>query len=190
MSDMVTIREEDLIESVADALQYISYYHPMDYIRALGEVSAAAVDHQRLVGGGRPGFLQHHALDHRRGEMAAVPKRDRAVDIGEAARGLGHEVLACDRAHAAQHEIGIDPACAELAVDHRPAGCVMPRFGPFLHDRHSASLYIGAPASLRAWNCRRQCPALSQVVAGQVCCFDDTPASRLWAHRQAGAGFR
>lgn len=32
----VTIREDDLIESVADALQYISYYHPMDYIRALG----------------------------------------------------------------------------------------------------------------------------------------------------------
>ncbi|WP_374590458.1 fumarate hydratase [Novosphingobium sp.] len=32
---MVTIREEDLIESVADALQYISYFHPMDYIRAL-----------------------------------------------------------------------------------------------------------------------------------------------------------
>ena len=31
------IREADLIESVADALQYISYYHPMDYIRALGE---------------------------------------------------------------------------------------------------------------------------------------------------------
>jgi len=36
MSDMVTIRESDLIESVADALQFISYYHPMDYIRALG----------------------------------------------------------------------------------------------------------------------------------------------------------
>ena len=34
--NMVTIREEDLIESVADALQYISYFHPMDYIRALG----------------------------------------------------------------------------------------------------------------------------------------------------------
>ena len=32
----VTIRESDLIESVADALQYISYFHPMDYIRALG----------------------------------------------------------------------------------------------------------------------------------------------------------
>ena len=37
MSGMVTIREEDLIESIADALQYISYFHPMDYIRALGE---------------------------------------------------------------------------------------------------------------------------------------------------------
>jgi fumarate hydratase class I len=36
MAQLVTIREADLIESVADALQYISYYHPMDYIRALG----------------------------------------------------------------------------------------------------------------------------------------------------------
>jgi fumarate hydratase class I len=41
MAEMVTIRENDLIESVADALQYISYYHPMDYIRALGEAYAA-----------------------------------------------------------------------------------------------------------------------------------------------------
>ncbi|WP_379548658.1 fumarate hydratase [Qipengyuania sp. DSG2-2] len=41
MSDMVTITENDLIESVCDALQYISYYHPMDYIRALGEAYEA-----------------------------------------------------------------------------------------------------------------------------------------------------
>ncbi|MBO9498329.1 MAG: fumarate hydratase [Novosphingobium sp.] len=40
-ADLVTIREEDLIESVADALQFISYYHPMDYIRALGDAYAA-----------------------------------------------------------------------------------------------------------------------------------------------------
>ena len=33
----VTIKAADLIESVADALQFISYYHPMDYIRALGK---------------------------------------------------------------------------------------------------------------------------------------------------------
>ena len=49
MADMVTIREEDLITSVADALQFISYYHPMDYIQALGvayeaEASPAAKD--------------------------------------------------------------------------------------------------------------------------------------------------
>src|SRR3546814_14076176 len=33
---VTTIRQDDVIASVADALQYISYYHPMDYIRALG----------------------------------------------------------------------------------------------------------------------------------------------------------
>ena len=32
---MTTIRQEDLIQSIADSLQYISYYHPADYIRAL-----------------------------------------------------------------------------------------------------------------------------------------------------------
>jgi fumarate hydratase class I len=37
----VIIRPADLIESVADALQFISYYHPMDYIRALGHAYAA-----------------------------------------------------------------------------------------------------------------------------------------------------
>jgi fumarate hydratase, class I len=46
---MATIRQEDLIQSVADALQYISYYHPVDYITSLArayerEQSAAARD--------------------------------------------------------------------------------------------------------------------------------------------------
>ncbi len=40
-TEMVTIREEDLIASVADALQFISYYHPVDYIQALGKAYAA-----------------------------------------------------------------------------------------------------------------------------------------------------
>ncbi len=31
-----TIKQDDLIQSIADALQYISYYHPKDYIQALG----------------------------------------------------------------------------------------------------------------------------------------------------------
>ncbi len=46
---MTTIKQEDLIQSIADALQYISYYHPVDYIRGLSaayerEESVAAKD--------------------------------------------------------------------------------------------------------------------------------------------------
>ena len=46
---MATIQQEDLIQSVADALQYISYYHPVDYIKNLAaayerEQSPAAKD--------------------------------------------------------------------------------------------------------------------------------------------------
>ena len=46
---MSTILEKDFIESIADAFQYISYYHPQDYIKALAaayerEVSPAAKD--------------------------------------------------------------------------------------------------------------------------------------------------
>jgi fumarate hydratase class I len=37
---MTTIAQEDLIRSVADALQFISYYHPADYIAALGDAYA------------------------------------------------------------------------------------------------------------------------------------------------------
>jgi fumarate hydratase class I len=32
---MTVIKQEDLIQSVADALQYISYYHPTDFIKSL-----------------------------------------------------------------------------------------------------------------------------------------------------------
>ncbi|MDE2249544.1 MAG: fumarate hydratase, partial [Xanthomonadaceae bacterium] len=46
---MTTIKQADLIQSVADALQYISYYHPVDYIKSLAaayerEESPAAKD--------------------------------------------------------------------------------------------------------------------------------------------------
>jgi fumarate hydratase, class I len=46
---MTVIRQQDLIDSVADALQYISYYHSPDFIRAMGrayelEQSPAARD--------------------------------------------------------------------------------------------------------------------------------------------------
>ena len=46
---MTIVYQEDFIQSIADALQYISYYHPLDYIQALGrayeaEQSPAAKD--------------------------------------------------------------------------------------------------------------------------------------------------
>ncbi|PJA41068.1 MAG: fumarate hydratase, partial [Lysobacterales bacterium CG_4_9_14_3_um_filter_62_6] len=46
---MSVIEQEDFIQSVAAALQYISYYHPVDYIRHLSaayerEQSPAAKD--------------------------------------------------------------------------------------------------------------------------------------------------
>ena len=46
---MTVITQEHFVQSVADALQYISYYHPMDYIESLGrayelEESPAAKD--------------------------------------------------------------------------------------------------------------------------------------------------
>jgi fumarate hydratase class I len=46
---MAAIQREHLVQSVADALQFISYYHPRDYIQALGrayerEQSGAAKD--------------------------------------------------------------------------------------------------------------------------------------------------
>src|ERR1700723_4380187 len=46
---MATIRQDDFIQSIADALQYISYYHPVDYITSLArayerEESPAAKD--------------------------------------------------------------------------------------------------------------------------------------------------
>ena len=46
---MTTIRQDDFIQSIADAFQYISYYHPVDYIKALAqayerEESTAAKD--------------------------------------------------------------------------------------------------------------------------------------------------
>ncbi len=34
---MTIIHEEDFIQSIADAFQFISYYHPVDYIQALGK---------------------------------------------------------------------------------------------------------------------------------------------------------
>ena len=36
---MTNIKQEDLIQSIADAFQFISYYHPKDFITAMGKAS-------------------------------------------------------------------------------------------------------------------------------------------------------
>ena len=49
MASITLIKEDDLIQSIQDALQYISYYHPVDFIQAVHgayerEESTAAKD--------------------------------------------------------------------------------------------------------------------------------------------------
>ena len=34
---MTIIKQDDLIDSIADALQFISYYHPLDFIQAMDQ---------------------------------------------------------------------------------------------------------------------------------------------------------
>ena len=67
---MTTIRQEDLIASVADALQYISYYHPLDYIQALGE----AYEREESPAATRRHRPDPHQLAHERaGPSADLP---------------------------------------------------------------------------------------------------------------------
>ena len=68
---MTRIRTEDISSSVADALQYISYYHPPDFVEAMtrayeNEITETATNaiaqmliHSRMAADGhRPGGLE------------------------------------------------------------------------------------------------------------------------------------
>ena len=35
MGKMTVVKQQDLVDSVADALQFISYYHPLDFVQAV-----------------------------------------------------------------------------------------------------------------------------------------------------------
>ncbi len=72
---MATIREDDLIESIADALQYISYYHPADYIEALA--SAYAREESPAARNAMAQILVNS-------RMAALGKRPICQDTGSA----------------------------------------------------------------------------------------------------------
>jgi fumarate hydratase class I len=72
---MATIREDDLIESIAEALQFISYFHPADYIEAL----AAAYAREES-----PAAKNAMAQILVNSRMAALGKRPICQDTGSA----------------------------------------------------------------------------------------------------------
>ncbi len=72
---MAVITEGDLIDSIADALQYVSYYHPPDYIRAL------AAAWKREEGEGAKNAMAQILVNSR---MAAIGRRPICQDTGVA----------------------------------------------------------------------------------------------------------
>ena len=70
---MTTIRQEDLIQSVQDALQYISYYHPPDFIRAMADA------YEREESPAAKAALQQVLVNSR---MCALGKRPICQDTG------------------------------------------------------------------------------------------------------------
>ena len=53
---MAVIKQSDFIDSIADALQYISYYHPVDYITNLAAAYGVAVRRGYPTHGAFPGW--------------------------------------------------------------------------------------------------------------------------------------
>ena len=87
---MTVIREDDFIQSVADALQYISYYHPVDYIQHLGR----AYEREQIAGGEGRDRADPDQLAHvRRGPPADLPGHGHRhrVPQGRHGRALGRE---------------------------------------------------------------------------------------------------
>src|SRR6185503_18939476 len=70
---MTIIKEADFVASIADAFQYISYYHPPDFIRALSEA------HQREESEAARGAIAQLLINSR---MCAVGHRPICQDTG------------------------------------------------------------------------------------------------------------
>ena len=108
---MATIRQQDLITSVADALQYISYYHPQDYIRALAEDIGEAL-----------GCGAHLAALSRTGAgefaLARALTLDALAELSEAERDAA--LLPVDALVARLDRLDFDDAEASCLVQGRP----------------------------------------------------------------------
>ncbi len=87
---MTTIRQEDFIGSIADALQYISYYHPVDFIQAVHEAyqreeSEAAKDAMaQILINSRMCATGHRPICQDTGIVTAIVKVGMDVSWGDA----------------------------------------------------------------------------------------------------------
>ena len=90
---MTVISEEDFVQSVADALQFISYYHPPDFVRALAaafeaEESEAARDAiAQILTNSRMCALGHRPICQDTGMVVAL------VEVGDRVRIAGTRSL-------------------------------------------------------------------------------------------------
>ena len=88
------IRQEDVIQSVADALQFISYYHPADFIAAMGrayeaEQSAPAKDAiAQILTNSRMCAEGHRPICQDTGIVVAFVKLGTGVRFPDATMGL------------------------------------------------------------------------------------------------------
>ena len=72
---MTVIKQADVIQSVADALQYISYYHPVDFIQAV---------HEAYLRGESPAARDAMAQILINSRMCAMGRRPICQDTGAA----------------------------------------------------------------------------------------------------------
>ncbi|ETX30805.1 fumarate hydratase [Roseivivax isoporae] len=116
---MTVIREADLIDSIADALQYVSYYHPPDFIRAM------AAAWQREESPGAKDAMAQILVNSR---MAAIGHRPICQDTGTANifLSVGHEARlalsgslqeAVDEATRRAYRLDTNPLRASVVVD-------------------------------------------------------------------------
>ena len=70
---MITVKQTDITESIAAALQYISYYHPEDFIRAMAEA------YEREESDSAKNALRQVLINSR---MSALGKRPMCQDTG------------------------------------------------------------------------------------------------------------
>jgi fumarate hydratase class I len=116
---MTAIRETDLIESIAEALQYISYFHPPDFIRAM----SAAWEREE-----NPGAKAAMAQILVNSRMCAIGRRPICQDTGAANIHIRYGVQArtdfsrslqeiCDEGTRQGYQRDTNPLRASVVVD-------------------------------------------------------------------------